>query len=541
MAMSILLAIYQGRNDLQEAFPEVKDGDVKRLLEWAVSCGVEIDSAKNILTPIHEELKKLLETASRGELNTKAVKDPSLQPPHEMIMGIGGSYDAVGEEFFRYFKNLCNLKPSDWVLDVGCGVGRMAVPLTGYLTKEGGYEGFDIVGDWIKWCKNNITPKYPNFNFQLADVYNKEYNPKGSYNASDYRFPYDDCKFDFIFLTSVFTHMLPCDLENYMSEISRVLKMDGRCLITYFLINQESLAFIGRKKSTIDFEFDLKGYYTANKEKPEAAIAYDEPSIRELHDKYGLNIQEPIRYGGWCGRSKFLSYQDIVISKKSNDLSNTRKMLSYKYIHGTGIEIGALHQPVAIPESAKVLYVDRMSTSSLRKTYPELQNSDMVEVDIIDDGEKLSKIADNSQDFVIANHFLEHCEDPIETMENFTRVLKPEGIIYFSLPDKRFTFDKDRPVTPLEHLIKDHEEGPAISRRDHYIEYAHLVSHTGIEHAEAMISINMSIHFHVWTKKEMLDLINYFERKLPLSRKETLVNKIEVIIILEKLRIGQKV
>lgn len=80
----------------------------------------------------------------------------------------------------------------------------------------------------------NITPKYPNFNFQLADIYNKMYNPQGKYKASDYKFPYANETFDFVFLTSVFTHLLPQDMERYLSEIARVLKKNGRCFITFF-------------------------------------------------------------------------------------------------------------------------------------------------------------------------------------------------------------------------------------------------------------------------------------------------------------------
>ena len=92
----------------------------------------------------------------------------------------------------------------------------------------------------IKWCGNNITTKYPNFHFQRANVFNKYYNPTGEYKASEYKFPYNDNYFDLVILGFVFTHMLPTDLENYLSEVSRVLKINGRCLISFFLLNKES-------------------------------------------------------------------------------------------------------------------------------------------------------------------------------------------------------------------------------------------------------------------------------------------------------------
>jgi len=134
----------------------------------------------------------------------------------------------------------------------------MAIPLTKYLNKASHYEGFDIVADGINWCRENITTKYPNFNFRLADVFNKFYNPKGRKSPSDYEFPYENESFDFVFLTSVFTHMLPDGIENYMREIYRVLKKNGRCLITFFLLNDESRNLIQIEESDLDFKYPFK-------------------------------------------------------------------------------------------------------------------------------------------------------------------------------------------------------------------------------------------------------------------------------------------
>jgi ubiquinone/menaquinone biosynthesis C-methylase UbiE len=242
-----------------------------------------------------------------------------LTPPKGKISLIGGGdYKKTGDEFLQYFVELGDLKPNEEVLDVGCGIGRMAVPLTKYLKERGRYEGFDIVHSGINWCKKKITPRYPNFHFQLASIYNKTYNPKGKYKAFEYKFPYANESFDFIFLTSVFTHMLPHDVENYFSEITRVLRREGKCLITFFLLNTESLKLIDTNLSTLDFKYDIGECYTIDKDEPESALAYHERSIRILYEKYGLSIVEPIHYGSWCGRKNFLSYQDIIIGSKKN-------------------------------------------------------------------------------------------------------------------------------------------------------------------------------------------------------------------------------
>ncbi|MBW8051172.1 MAG: methyltransferase domain-containing protein [Cytophagales bacterium] len=138
-----------------------------------------------------------------------------------------------------------------------------------------------------------------------------------------------------------------------------------------------------------------------------------------------------------------------------------RESIANLYLTGNGIEIGALHLPLKVPPSASVKYVDILPKSELEKHYPELlKDYELVEVDIVDDGEYLIKIQNSSLNFVIACHFLEHCQNPIAAVENFLRVLKPGGILYLAVPDKRYTFDKDRPITSFEHLLKDYEEGP---------------------------------------------------------------------------------
>lgn len=242
--------------------------------------------------------------------------DP-LTPSEEKIAFIGGGdFKIIGEEFRRYFLELGGLKPQEKVLDVGCGIGRMAVPLTKYLKGQGGYEGFDIYKPGIDWCREKITPRYPNFRFQLADAYSKHYNPEGKQPASAYRFPYPQESFDFVFLTSVFTHMLPADVENYFSEIVRTLKSGGRCLITFFLLNQESLPLIKEQKSSLDFPYDFGYYRLMDANIPEAVVGYDEAGVLDWFEKYGLSIKPPIHYGSWCGRTNFLSYQDIIVAAK---------------------------------------------------------------------------------------------------------------------------------------------------------------------------------------------------------------------------------
>ncbi|MCX7097737.1 MAG: methyltransferase domain-containing protein [Methylococcales bacterium] len=266
----------------------------------------------NILKPILKKIYYFL-----IDLIDKLKHRNSMIPPRSMNFVGDGDFTKIGQEFKTYFVELANLQPCGRVLDVGCGIGRMAIPLTNYLSQEGEYWGFDIVEKGIEWCQSRISPKFSNFHFQHSDVYNNNYNPNGKVKAQDFQFPFEDEFFDFVFLTSVFTHMLPSDVENYLSEISRVLKIEGKCLITIFILNEESEKLIRSGHSTLDFRYEINDCLTTNKNNPEAAIAFKEEFVISLFHKYGLKITQPIYYGSWCQRDSFLTYQDVIIATKN--------------------------------------------------------------------------------------------------------------------------------------------------------------------------------------------------------------------------------
>jgi predicted SAM-dependent methyltransferase len=215
-----------------------------------------------------------------------------------------------------------------------------------------------------------------------------------------------------------------------------------------------------------------------------------------------------------------------------------RREIAGRYLRGNGIEIGALHNPLDVPRSANVRYVDHLPVDELRRHYPELASAPLVDVDVLDDGERLATIGDRTQDFVIANHFLEHCEDPLGALGNMIRVLRPGGVLYLAVPDKRFTFDSARPVTPTEHVLRDHREGPESSRRAHYEEWARLVDKADEPdaHATALLERGYSIHFHAWTQAELLDLLRTAadELELDFDIELMLKNRHEVIFVLRR-------
>ncbi len=208
-----------------------------------------------------------------------------------------------------------------------------------------------------------------------------------------------------------------------------------------------------------------------------------------------------------------------------------RKVLTDEFLSGAGIEIGALHHPLAVPPEVRVRYVDRLDVAGLRREFPELAAYPLTPVDVIDDGETLRTIPDGSQDFVIANHFLEHCQNPLGTLERLVQVLRPGGILYLAIPDNRGTFDRDRPVTRFAHLVRDYEFGPAGSYEGHVREYAELVDRQSgpalEERVQSLIARDYRIHFHVWTHEAFGATLRRAVRrlKLPIESRAAVFNR----------------
>jgi len=247
--------------------------------------------------------------------------DKDLVPPKGNIFVGSGDFKEQGERFLKHFKEWTHLQANHKILDIGCGIGRMAVPLLDFLNEEGEYYGFDIVPEGIEWCQQNITKRNANFHFQLADIQNPLYNIDGKIKSTEFVFPYEDEQFDFVFLTSVFTHMMPEDVERYLSEISRVLKVGGQCLITWFILDEQSKAQIQNGKSEMPFTHE-KGYYRLMSEKVETAnIAYEWEYVKNLYKSNNISILEPARFGWWSKREPSFDFQDILIGQKTSKLA----------------------------------------------------------------------------------------------------------------------------------------------------------------------------------------------------------------------------
>ena len=264
-------------------------------------------------------------------------------------------------------------------------------------------------------------------------------------------------------------------------------------------------------------------------------------AYRRLHgDEVGPDIVA--RWEGWL-KEAWSAVQHEQTKKRFVELEaeKERRRLSHKYLRGRGIEIGALHTPLPLPPEAEVLYVDRCDTELLPLLYPEVAAFTFVPVDIVDDGEVLGTLEDSSVDFVIANHFLEHCQDPLGALSAHIRVLRDGGVLYCAVPDCRSTFDSVRERTTFDHLWRDHTEGPGWSRRAHYQDWTEKVSkRLGAEYEafwRLLDALDYSIHFHVWSPLDFLDALLRARvlMQLPVDIQEFVQHSNECIVILRKM------
>jgi SAM-dependent methyltransferase len=183
---------------------------------------------------------------------------------------------------------MAGLRPDHDVLDIGCGVGRMARYLCDYLRPTARYEGFDVIEEPVKWCQGHITPLFPNFNFQFTPLFNTAYSPDHALpSASQFRFPYPDESFDFVFAHSVFTHLLPDEARNYVHETARVLRRGGLSYSTWILFGDADDEH--RHPHIPQMHRDASGSFALlNPDVPEKAVAYDEAFVLETCKSSGL-------------------------------------------------------------------------------------------------------------------------------------------------------------------------------------------------------------------------------------------------------------
>lgn len=255
--------------------------------------------------------------------------EPMVVPPDELRRT---EAIVVLEEWFRWAEEWSMLtriygkmRSSSSVLEIGCGLGRIAAGLRLALS-EGSYEGFDICKYKIDFLQSVFAPAFPRFSFTWADIENTEYNPGGALAASEYTFPYDDECFDVAIAASVFTHLVPETAARYLAETARVLRPGGRAVFSFFLLD----FFDAERRRPTGFDepifhvvepFGAYGpsgrFKVSDVDNPEAISAYAVDLVAKMARDAGLTFDREPLAGRWSGYAdNWASTQDVVVLRK---------------------------------------------------------------------------------------------------------------------------------------------------------------------------------------------------------------------------------
>jgi len=252
--------------------------------------------------------------------------------------------------------------------------------------------------------------------------------------------------------------------------------------------------------------------------------------VVELHDEHDRNV---------CGAPT--TYHVLPLDAPG-DHRATRASIAAAFLHGKGVEIGPLTQPTDLAPDCAVIYYDRFPSHVLRTFYDHTGEGPLCEPHVIGEAETLDGLGDERFDFFVANHVIEHLEDPIAFLKSLASHLKIGGRAMLAAPDKRHTFDRSRPITPFRHLVDDHLHGVHHSRPDHLREYARLTERIADRDLDARIAEldraeRHPIHFHVWDADAFVAFaeaaIGTFA--LPLTLVYAKAANTETIIVLERI------
>jgi SAM-dependent methyltransferase len=249
--------------------------------------------------------------------------------PIDLAILTGGgaeTWAGISAAHLEAYERYCPLRPGHDVLEVGCGVGRDAIPLVRVLGPDGSYVGVDVSQPSIVWCRDNITPRHPNFRFDHLDIHSEFYNPSGARSAHEIVLPVASASMDRIVLQSVFTHMFEPDITHFLREFRRVLRPDGRVFASFFVLGEQSLRFAGATPDVLKFLHDRhRGCRINDPEHPEAAVGYTPAALARLVRHGGFALDQPVHLGSWCGRPDVDDGQDITILKPGRYLPFWRR------------------------------------------------------------------------------------------------------------------------------------------------------------------------------------------------------------------------
>ncbi|HTR03216.1 MAG TPA: class I SAM-dependent methyltransferase [Thermoanaerobaculia bacterium] len=236
-------------------------------------------------------------------------------PPPELLAGVGsGDYFEIGERALALLEEHAGLRDTDRILDVGCGLGRLAWPLGDRLAGSGSYDGFDVARPYVNWCSGSLGLDPARFRFHHADVRTRLYNPQGKIEPADFRFPWPDRSFDLAIATSLFTHLLPDAAPRYLREIARTLDRGGRLFASFFLLDERARKALAGGTALQPLTSAVPDGLVADPDVPENAVGYDADWL--LREIAGAGLEVRASHAGYWKGQPGLEYQDLVVARR---------------------------------------------------------------------------------------------------------------------------------------------------------------------------------------------------------------------------------
>jgi SAM-dependent methyltransferase len=253
--------------------------------------------------------------------------------PVDLAILTGGGADTwngISAAHLAAYERYCPLRAGHDVLEVGCGVGRDAIPLTRILGHAGSYVGVDVSGPSIAWCQEHITARHPNFVFAHLDIRSEFYNAEGTLAGNEIVLPLASSSVDRIILQSVFTHMFEPDITHFLGEFRRVLRRHGRVFASFFVLGEESMRLAAETPDVLTFghvhgDGEGAGCRVNDLGYPEAAVGYTPDALARMVRRGGFTFDQPVHPGSWCGRTGVEDGQDIAILKPAGPLTSLRR------------------------------------------------------------------------------------------------------------------------------------------------------------------------------------------------------------------------
>lgn len=243
-------------------------------------------------------------------------RDP-LIPPKRLLRYGRREFVGTGEAYLGHLLDLAGLQPGHRVLDIGCGLGRIARPVVRYLDPgKGSYEGFDVDRTTIGWCRRAYARRHRNARFVRSDVFHPRNHPGGAHGAGDYRFPYADGAFDLVIASSIYPHMLEAETVHYLAESARVLAPAGRLFATFFVLDDVSRARMAAGEAALQFLEPAEHVAVLSEDLPEEGVAYDAAWLAARLVEGGCTF-DSLTPGSWRGLEDTRDLLDVVVARRA--------------------------------------------------------------------------------------------------------------------------------------------------------------------------------------------------------------------------------